>query len=344
MRWTIGVLGLTQDHIWTHIDELRRRGDTRIAIAEPNATLLYKARDDYGIERLYADYATMLERESPDAVLIFTDNAGTAPLVELAASHGTPMMIEKPMADTLANAERIRQAAAQAGVPLMVNWPIWWNPAIRHAVTLAESGEIGELVRFNFRGGHGGPRELGCSEAFCEWLYDPARNGAGAYIDYCGYGASLARLLMGMPEHAHAFIERLVKNDITVDDNAVLTLRYPSALAVIEATWTAVGPVPDGGPTISGTLGSLVVHGSTGVHPRSVRHLETDHPDGQIITPPPLPEGQRNATEYFLSRLHDNLPIEGQVSPEISFDAQVILEAGIQSSRSGIEIGLPKPD
>lgn len=341
MQWMVGILGLTHDHIWTHIDELSGRGDTRIAIAEPNVSLLEKARDAYGIERLHSDYATMLERENPDAVLVFTDNAGAAPLVELAASHGKPMMVEKPMADTLENAERMRRAAKRADLPLMINWPTWWNPAIRHAVHLAENGEIGDLVRFTFRGGHGGPRELGCSDAFCGWLYDPQRNGGGAYIDYCGYGASLARLLLGMPAGAHAFIDRLVKDDIVVDDNAVLTLRYPTAIAVIEATWTAAGPVPDGGPTISGTLGSFVVHGSSGVHPRGVRHLSPDVPDGRVIEPPPLPEGQRNATEYFLACLRADLPFEGQVSPDVSRDAQEILEAGLRSSRTHRTVGLP---
>ena len=341
MQWTIGILGLTHDHVWTHIGELRERGDSRIVIAEPNQSLLDKARDEYAIHDIFPDYAEMLEQATPDAVLIFTDNTGTASLVELAASHGMPIMTEKPMADSLVNAERMLHAAERAGVPLMVNWPTWWNPSIRHLVTLAQNGEVGEIVRFSFRGGHGGPRELGCSDEFCDWLFDPERNGGGAYIDYCGYGASLARLLLGLPSHAHAFIDRLVKTTIPVDDNAVLTLLYPTAFAVIEATWTAAGPIPGAGPTVAGTHGSLVVNGPTDAYPRALRHTSPRNPDGRVIEPPTLPYGDRNATEYFLACLRDNRTIDGQVSAVISRDAQEILEAGLRSSRSATTVSLP---
>jgi predicted dehydrogenase len=341
VAWKIGILGLIHDHIWTHVEEMNRRGDVQVSAADPNAPLREKARDEYGIDRLYDDPATLLETERPDAVLIFTDNAGTAALVELAASHGTPIMSEKPMADSLANAERMLAAAARADVPLMVNWPTWWIPAIRHAVHLAQDGRIGEIVRFNFRGGHAGPREFGVSPWFSEWLLDRQRNGGGAYIDYAGYGASLARLLLGQPATVQATIRRLRKHDIEVDDNAVLTLLYPQALAVIEATWTAAGPVPDGGPAIWGTTGSLVVHGRTGVHPGAVRLLTPENPDGEIIEPPALPHGKDNAIDYFLTCLSTDRPIEGQVNVMVSRDAQEILQAGLRAERLGSDIALP---
>src|SRR4029079_18754994 len=126
----------------------------------------------------------------------------------------------------------MRVAAINAGVPLMVNWPTAWQPAIRHALRLAQAGEVGDIYRFSFRGGHGGPKEYGCSPQFYGWLYDRARNGAGAYIDYCGYGASVAPALLGMPNRALASVGRLQKDYIDVDDNAVLVLRYPHAMAV----------------------------------------------------------------------------------------------------------------
>ncbi len=202
MAWKVGVLGLIHDHVWRHLGDLAARADVTVAVADPHPPLLEQARSEYGVTRAYADYAELLERERPDAVLIFVDNAGKAALVELAAGHGVPIMVEKPLADTLANAERIRAATVSAGVPLMVNWPTAWTPAIRHVLDLAAGGAIGEIYRFNFRGGHGGPREFGCSPYFYHWLYDRARNGAGAYIDYCGYGVSMARLLLGPASRA----------------------------------------------------------------------------------------------------------------------------------------------
>lgn len=347
MAWKIGVLGLIHDHVWPHLRELAGRDDVTLSVADPNSPLRDKARDMHGVERDYADYADLLERERPDAVLIFTDNAGKAPIVELAASHGKPIMTEKPMADSLASAERMRVAAANAGVPLMVNWPTAWRPEIRHALRLAGAGAIGDLFRLNFRGGHRGPKEYGCSPYFYDWLYDPARNGAGAYIDYCGYGVSMARLLLGMPSRAQATIGRLQKDYIAVDDNAVLLLRYQRAMAVIEATWTAAGPVLDGGPVLYGRAGTLAVRSQssrgegqkagTGI----VLRVTLDDPDGTVIEPPALPEGEQTAVEYFLTCLAQDRPFEGLVSLSVSRDTQEILEAGLRAASAGREISLP---
>ncbi len=347
LTWKIGVLGLIHDHVWQHVAEMSGRHDVVLSVAEPNSPLREKARDEFGVERLHDDYGTLLEKERPDAVLIFVDNAGTAPLVELAASHGKPMMVEKPMADSLANADRMRVAAVNANVPLMINWPTAWQPAIRHALALALDGQIGAIYRFSFRGGHRGPKEYGCSPYFYGWLYDRERNGAGAYIDYCGYGASMARLILGMPSRASATIGHLVKPDINVDDNAVLTLRYQHAIAVIEATWSASGPVPDGGPAIWGRGGTVVVQRRSGRREGDlsgsgvVRLTSDDDPDGQLLDPPILPEGERTAVQYFLTCLAQDRPIEGLVSMEIGRDTQEILEAGLRSDRDGRTISLP---
>jgi predicted dehydrogenase len=347
MAWTIGVLGLIHDHVWRHLGDLALRDDVTVAVADPHRPLLDKAQAEYGVARIYGDYADLLERERPDAVLIFVDNAGKAALVELAAAHGRPIMVEKPLADTLANAERMRVATASAGVPLMVNWPTAWTPAIRHALDLAAGGAVGDIYRFNFRGGHGGPKEFGCSPYFYGWLYDRARNGAGAYIDYCGYGASMARLLLGPASRASATIGRLQKDDIGTDDNAILTLRWARAMAVIEATWTAAGPVPDGGPTIGGRDGTLVVRRQSGrregqiVVGGVVEQIGRDSAESRFLEPPPLPEGERSAVEFFLTRLATDRPFDGLCSLAIGLDTQELLEAGLRAARTGREVSLP---
>jgi predicted dehydrogenase len=256
-------------------------------------------------------------------------------------------MVEKPLASTLADAERMRVAANSAGVPLMVNWPTAWNPAIRSALDLAREGAAGEIYRFSFRGGHGGPKEYGCSPVFYSWLYDGERNGAGAYVDYCGYGASMARLLLGLPSRVQATIGRLQKDYIDVDDNAVLVLRYPRAIGVVEATWTSAGPIPDGGPIIWGSEATLTVQRGYAtregqiVRNGAIRIVTREDPDGRIIEPPALPEGERNATEYFLDRVRSGRPIDGLVSLDVGRDTQEILEAGLLAAREGRDVSLP---
>jgi YD repeat-containing protein len=349
VAWKIGILGLIHDHVWRHLADLAARDDVTLVVADPNPPLLAKARDGFAVAQTYDDYAELIERERPDAVLIMVDNAGTADLVELAAARGIPIMLEKPLADRLATAGRIRAAAERHGVPIMVNWPTAWNPMVRHAADLVAAGTIGEITRFHFRGGHAGPRAFGCSDYFCDWLYDPARNGAGAYVDYCGYGASVARLLLGPAQSATATLARLRQDDIAVDDNAVLTVRWARALALIEASWTAAGPVTDGGPTIAGTTGTLVVRRQAG---RREGHIATggavelftpDEPDGRLIAPPALREGERSAIEHFLTCLAASRPFHPLVGLQLGYDTQELLEAGLIAAQDGRTVALPLP-
>ncbi len=127
----------------------------------------------------------------------------------------------------------------------------------------------------------------------------------------------------------------------------MLTLRYHHALAVIEASWSVSGPVPDGGPVIWGSKGTLAVQGNSGRREGDVRRggalrlTSDDDPDGRIIDPPALPEGERTAIDYFLTRLRDDRPIDGLVSMEIGRDTQEILEAGLRSAREERVISLP---
>ena len=107
-------------------------------------------------------------------------------------------MVEKPMAADLAGAVRLQNAANGTGVQLMVNWPIAWWPQLQQALRLAAEGRIGRVFQVNYRAAHAGPREIGCSEAFSDWLLDPVRNGGGALVDYCSYGAALVCHLLGL--------------------------------------------------------------------------------------------------------------------------------------------------
>jgi predicted dehydrogenase len=255
-------------------------------------------------------------------------------------------MIEKPMAADLAGADALLAAARRRALPLMVNWPTAWRPALRHGLELARSGAVGEPVQVSHRGGHAGPREFGCSEQFCEWLYDPARNGGGALIDYCGYGAILCRTILGRPLAVSAVAAHLRKAGLSAEDNAIVVLRYPSALALLEASWTQIGSEPAFSMIVYGDAGTLIVH-----QPRAAREGQTGgagsvqlvtRDESRQIEPPTLPSDARDGPTYFLSQLKSGQPIEGLCAPEIGRDAQEILAAALRSAASGHQEELPR--
>lgn len=336
----VGVLGMTHDHVWSQLADLSTSGvGELVAVADPHQALLDKVRGEFGVPA-FASYEEMLESAALDAVYVYGDNAGSVELVEMAAQRGLHALVEKPMAADLSGADAMVAAARLTGTQLMVNWPFAWWPPFRHALALAEGGRIGRLFGTRYRAAHSGPKELGCTPFFYEWLYDPDRNGAGALMDYCSYGAALARHLLGQPSRVTGTVGRLVKEYVTVDDNAIVTMQWPRAMALAEASWSQIGHLTSYVTAIYGDEGTLLVEpGKQG----RLLLADREHDAGVELDVPPLPADQCNATACFLGHIAGDREVEGLCSAEVGRDAQEILEAGLLSSATGNAVSLPLP-
>ncbi|GIW84121.1 MAG: glucose-fructose oxidoreductase [Gemmataceae bacterium] len=336
--YRIGVLGLTHDHVWSVLREVQASGRAvLVAAADPHEELLARLRQEVSCTT-YRDYDSVFEHETLDAVYIYSDNATGARLAVRAAEQGWHVLVEKPMAADLAGANRMLEAARRAGVRIMVNWPFAWWPQLQYALQLVRDGVLGDIWQVKYRAAHAGPKEIGCSSFFCDWLFDPQRNGAGALMDYGCYGALLARVVLGMPQGVTAVAGRLCKPDLQVEDNAVLLLNYPHALALAEASWTQVGQLTSGVAVIYGTQGTLLIE------PRRGGRLllaNAEHPQGRLLDVPEPADPNSNATLHFVHALEsggDFLPL---CCSAMGRDVQEILEASLQSWRTGRQIPLP---
>src|SRR5579871_4974144 len=105
---------------------------------------------------------------------------------------------------------------------------------------MVQQGVIGELRKIVVRDGHNGPKEIGCSTNFLNWLTDPALNGGGAIVDFGCYGADLITWLMNGQRPTSVFaVTQQIKPELypKVDDEATIVLTYPKAQAIIQASW-----------------------------------------------------------------------------------------------------------
>jgi predicted dehydrogenase len=345
-RLNVGILGLSHDHVWSNLNALLA-GDLGqlVAAADPDPLLRERLSGLYGKAALHDSFDDLLERPDLDAVFVFSDNRASAELGVRALERRLPVLIEKPMAADLPGAEALLAASRRTGVPLMVNWPTAWRTALRHGLQLALEGAVGEPVQLNHRGGHAGPREFGCSPQFSEWLYDPKRNGGGALIDYCGYGALLCRLVLGQPERVTAVTPPPRKPDLTAEDNAIAVLSYPRALGLLEASWTQIGGEPAFAMIVYGDRGTLLVH-----QPRPTR--ESDRVGAgrvQLVTtsgsrflePPPLPADQRDGPTHFLSCLRTRGEVTDMCAADVGRDVQEVMTAALQASAFRRVVPLP---
>jgi predicted dehydrogenase len=334
----VGVMGLSHDHVWSNLETLVARDDVElVGAADENYDLITRFNERFG--RPFMSGIDNLLEFAPDAVYVFSSNAEGAEMAIKAAEAGCHVLVEKPMAATLEQADRMLAAARRNNVRLMVNWPFSWWPQLQHAVRMAQDGVIGRVWQVKYRAAHAGPAELGCSEEFCDWLFDPARNGGGgALMDYCCYGACLSRVLLGMPSRVTGLMGRFVKENITVEDNALIAMTWPNAMATAEASWTQVGKLTSYGTTIYGTEGTLQVEPRDGGRLLLATHAD---PEGSVVDVPEPVAHLKNSAAHFLHGVRTGEEFWPLCQDRVCRDTQEILEAGLRAARSGAEVSLP---
>ena len=174
---------------------------------------------------------------------------------------------------------------------------------------------------------------------FCGFLFDRDLNGAGAFNDYGGYGASICMLFLGSPHTVVGMAGRLLKTHLPVDDNGAMLLRYPHALCRLEMTWTeAVPHQPPHDMAIYGTEGTMVAGRE------AVQLYTRKDRAGEAVPLDALPEGERNGPEYFVGCIRRGEDPVGLTNPDLSRGAQEILEAGLLSATTGMAVSLPVED
>src|SRR5215207_3853931 len=142
-RLRFGIAGMSSDHVWGMGDGLAALPEVElVAGAEPYPELRQRATAQWGLPRTYESFITMLEQEELDAVLVCTDNASKAEVAEAAARRGVHVYQDKPMAATLAQAERIQRAAEEAGITLMVAYHSAFSPLYDQVKALIQAGAI----------------------------------------------------------------------------------------------------------------------------------------------------------------------------------------------------------
>ena len=239
----IAVVGLVHQHAEGLLWHASTRDDLElVAVVESDRDLFGRLASKYGVaeELRFDDLAAMLDAVRPEAVSVMTSIADHLTVIEACAPRGVHALVEKPLAFDAEDARRMAELAARHDVHVLTNYETSWYPAVREAERLVREGGFAPVRRMEFRHGHRGPREIGCYEEFLAWLTDPVENGAGALVDFGCYGAVLATWLMdGQRPLSVTASASTLKPSVypRIDDDATIVLRYPTATAVIQASW-----------------------------------------------------------------------------------------------------------
>ncbi len=332
----LAVVGLDHDHVWSLLKDIAGEASAElVAIAESDAALVSRAQKEVPASvKFYADYVAMLDQAKPEAVIVATSNDRHLEILRQCAKRHIHYSTEKPMATSAGDAREMERLARDANIKLMVNyWNAWVAPShdLFHRV---RAGEVGPIQKIIVQYGHRGPKEIGISQQFANWLYDPVKNGGGAIMDFGCYGAELSLWLKGRPTRVYATTRKMkVEQNNKVDDDATIVLDYPDATAIIEASWD--WPYTKEQVEVFGPKGSLLARHNTLQHRSADAHGPNIAPDGESVTLDPLPKETSNPIAYFVDRIRNNQTIEDPVSARLNVQVMEILDAARESARTG---------
>lgn len=359
MSWRIA--GINFDHF--HMGDL-----LRLVAEHPNAEIvgisdeqpqrMVEATRNFGLgeDQVFTDYRQCLERTKPDVVILCPAAARHAEWTEKVAPYEVAVLVEKPFAGDLAEADRMIAAMDKAGKPLAINWPLRWVRSHVKAHEYVAEGGIGDLQEVHFYDGNRGPlwhgadkkieREPSADDKAASWFYKKAEGG-GSLLDYLGYGTTLGTWFHGgkKPREVTAMWDLEEGGALEVDEHSVTVARYDCGLSKFETRWGTFTdpwvnqPQPRCGFVLKGSGGTI----SSWDYGENITVQTPDRPDGFQVEAPPLRSPASNPVEYFLHCLETGAKIEGPLSVEVSRIGQQIVDTAYRSAREKRTLPLVSP-
>jgi myo-inositol 2-dehydrogenase/D-chiro-inositol 1-dehydrogenase len=204
-----------------------------VACTDPNAEAARSTADRYGLE-VVGSFEDVLARDDVDAVLLATPNWLHAQMTVDALAAGKHVFCQKPMALTLADADRVVVAADASDRVLQYGFMLRFTPPLPELRELVVGGAIGDVIAAR--------AAIFGWEPSADWFYDK-RTGGGVILDTMIHFADLVRWLVGEVERVHADGGAYVLDGAKrhgSPDNASVSLRHVGgAVTNLYVSWTA---------------------------------------------------------------------------------------------------------
>lgn len=292
----------------------------------------------------FTDWQTCIESTRPDFLILCPATGDHTLWVERLAPFGLPILLEKPMAASLADADRMIAACHEHQVALAINWPLVWVASHRTAKRLVDQGVIGDVLEVHYYNGNRGPlwhtaekRAVTADEVRLQkphsWFYSKTRGG-GSLLDYLGYGVTLGTWFMNGRKPIEVTSMTDQPRGLEVDEHSITIARYEHGLSKFETRWGTFTdpwihqPQPNCGFVIVGQRGTISSHD----YADAVSVQTEDHPQVQRIPVDTITTPYQNPIQYFVHCLQHSLPIEGPLSPTMSRIGQQIVDTAYASA------------
>lgn len=338
----VAVIGLEHGHVSGFLDGLPQHPEIQlVAVVDPDAALAAKYEAKYKLDHaiFYKDTDAMVAARHPQALLVYTSISGHRKAIEDAARNRLPVMVEKPLTMTLADALAIRETARKANIQVLVNYETTWYSSNRAVYDLIQQGKLGDLRRVVVHDGHQGPKEINVQPEFLKWLIDPEQNGEGALYDFGCYGADLMTWWMhGETPISVTAVGQTDKPAIYGDvyDDVTIVLRYPKTQAVLMPSWD--WPFSGKDSEVYGATGYAITVG-----PSNLRLRLAGQAEESTATATPLAPPEDNSMNYLAAVVNGQLAPRGDLTAlDTNIIVMQILDAARESAKTGKTIALER--
>ncbi|PTY01793.1 gfo/Idh/MocA family oxidoreductase [Verrucomicrobia bacterium LW23] len=343
-KWKIA--GINFDHM--HMGDLLRKvfehsNAEIVGVSDERPDRMEDTVRKFGIprQRVFTDYRECMEKARPDLVILCPATALHAEWTERIAPYGAHILVEKPFAASLAEADRMIAALAATGKQLIINWPLRWYPPHVTTKRLIDEGVIGDVLGVHYYDGNRGPLRHSADKIETvpgkkseSWFYQKSKGG-GSLLDYLGYGTTLGTWYHGgrAPLEVTAMVDQ--PEGLEVDEHSITIARYSTGLSKYETRWGTFTdpwmqqPQPKCGFIITGTNGTI----SSWDYEKVVRVQTRERPETYEIPVDCLEASCDGPIQYVLHCLETGAKIDGPLSPQVCRIGQQIVDSAVLSAR-----------
>ncbi len=345
------IVGINFDHM--HMGDLLRKvidhPDAEVVGVwhhEPGRPREVLGRLGLSADMVYEDWRACLEKSEPTLAIVCASTGTHGKWTANVAGYGVDVLVEKPFAGSLADADAMIEAVEGRGNKLAINWPLAWYPPHRTTKRLIDEGRIGGVMNLYHYGGNRGPvrHKMDKAEVSDEaellrekqesWWYKRSEAG-GSMQDYLGYGVTLGTWFNGgrKPIEVTAVVDEA--EGLEVDEHSIVVARYATGLSKFETRWGTFTdpwthqPQPRCGFIVVGSEGTI----SSYDYAETVRVQTREKPAGYDVPVDPLEEPHTDGVSYFLHCIDRDEPVEGPLSPAVCRIGQQIVDTAAASAR-----------
>ncbi len=209
-----------------------------ISLCDKNINRAKTLAEKYDIPHVYEDWGKVVNNKEIDAVCVATPNYLHHEIAIAAAEAGKHILVEKPIACSLEDADEMIQTASNNNVIFMIQQTFRFLPAVDIGYRIVNNGILGKV--FSIKGSFCTPGPDMWAPG-SKWFFSPQQAGFGALLDVGIHAVDLVRYFSGKNIREITAMGGSCLKDIDLDDNAICMCKFEDdTFGIIEASWTSV--------------------------------------------------------------------------------------------------------